>query len=333
MRETDILPWTRCEESMASAERGGGECVPSRMADGSAPGTHTRRRSADAAVAAREQRAQMVEECADGRQRKVARADDANSRRSHDRRTGALAPGWQRSNGIISECKLRDRTMRHEHEALQCIMVPGDALQCKDELEKLACAFELDELGPWQRRTRPGTSYECVYLLEPQLAAAQTCTHAGPVGLLAGIEEMLRNDPAWAAQRCPACDMPQEQHTTYQAYLNRYAGSQSCLGAHVDDEPEGTTSLLVVLPQGVWRGGGAFRVQRRDGQLAWRLRRGVREPRDWPHDSVDVGLTRPFDACWVDGRSRYHGVSKVSSGTRCVFAIGRRCPVVAQLDA
>ena len=44
---------------------------------GPAPSTRTRGSCAGAVIAEREQRATLVEECADGRQRKVARADDA----------------------------------------------------------------------------------------------------------------------------------------------------------------------------------------------------------------------------------------------------------------
>ena len=115
------------------------------------------------------------------------------------------------------------------------------------------CALHMHELHPWQMRIREGSfNYESVNVMDAWAAqdawADQTCTHEGATRLLARVDVMLREDPAWAAQPCPACAMPQAEHTTYQAYVNRYAGSQSFQGAHLDGEPEGTTSVLVALP-------------------------------------------------------------------------------------
>lgn len=210
-----------------------------------------------------------------------------------------------------------------------CIMVRGAALECQDDLEELACALHMHELHPWQGVIRESSfAYERANVMVAW--AAHMCTHEDAWRLLGRIDVMLREDPAWAAQPCPACGMPQSLHTTYQAYLNRYAGSMEAFhGPHldVDSEPEGTTSVFVALPHSRLQGGGACRVQHEVGELRWRVKGDGRVPRDWSRVSIDVGLYSPFDACWVDGRVRYHGVSKITAGTRYVFVIGRRCPV------
>ena len=208
-------------------------------------------------------------------------------------------------------------------------MVRGAALECQDDLKELACALHMHELHPWQGLIRESSfAYERANVMVAW--AAHMCTHEDAWRLLGRIDVMLREDPAWAAQPCPACGMPQSLHTTYQAYLNRYAGSMGAFhGPHldVDSEPEGTTSVFVALPHSRLQGGGACRVQHEVGELRWRVKGDGRVPRDWSRVSIDVGLYSPFDACWVDGRVRYHGVSKITAGTRYVFVIGRRCPV------
>ena len=210
-----------------------------------------------------------------------------------------------------------------------CIMVRGAALECQDDLKELACALHMHELHPWQGIIRESSfAYERANVMVAW--AAHMCTHEDAWRLLGRIDVMLREDPAWAAQPCPACGMPQSLHTTYQAYLNRYAGSMEAFhGPHldVDSEPDGTTSVFVALPHSRLQGGGACRVQHEVGELRWRVKGDGRVPRDWSRVSIDVGLYSPFDACWVDGRVRYHGVSKITAGTRYVFVIGRRCPV------
>ena len=126
-------------------------------------------------------------------------------------------------------------------------MVRGAALECQDDLKELACALHMHELHPWQGLIRESSfAYERANVMVAW--AAHICTHEDAWRLLGRIDVMLREDPAWAAQPCPACAMPQAEHTTYQAYVNRYAGSQSFQGAHLDGEPEGTTSVLVALP-------------------------------------------------------------------------------------
>ena len=105
-----------------------------------------------------------------------------------------------------------------------CIMVRGAALECQDDLEEPACALHMHELHPWQTLIRESSfAYERANVMVAW--AAQTCTHEHAMRLLGRVDVMLREDPAWAAQPCPACGMPQSLHTTYQGTLAHVVAS------------------------------------------------------------------------------------------------------------
>ena len=287
---------------------------PAIVQDG--PSSATRRAVLAETAAVSIQRSLSKVRGADGRMRRVDRADASNQARSaRQAAAAALNPHlltraskaklWQ-AEDLPAELRfMRGAELPPQHQEFVRQL----------DLNDLEWMVRSDSRGRYQQCTlfaRKQHLHRCFDVVVSQMVE---CARGALLHL------------SWAGVACPKCGATLAEHNIHEHTLNRYSPS-NFLNPHVDeDEPVGRyTVLLHRVTARAWVGG-TLRVQRPGSTLPPKAARtGVVEGRWWDAHSVEVPLTEAWDGVWFDGALLLHGVSPVRSGTRLSLATTLACP-------